>query len=35
MMGSGSMKYLWIYLVGPLAGAAAAGFFYKMANPDD
>ena len=30
-----SMHYLWIYLVGPLAGAAVAAIVYKMTNPDE
>jgi aquaporin Z len=30
-----SMKYLWLYLVGPLAGGAAAAIVYKMTNPDE
>jgi len=35
LCGSGNMNNLWIYIVGPLAGGAVAGFFYKIANPDD
>ena len=33
--GSGSMGDLWLYLVGPLAGGAAAAAVFKMQNPDD
>jgi len=35
LMGHGSMKYLWIYLVGPFAGGAIAAFVFKFLNPDD
>ena len=31
----GSMKYVWVYLVGPFAGAAVAAMVYKMMNPDE
>lgn len=31
----GSMKYVWVYLVGPFAGAAVAAVVYKMTNPDE
>jgi aquaporin Z len=30
-----SMHYLWIYLVGPFAGAAAAAIAYRIMNPDE
>jgi len=30
-----SMKYLWVYLVGPFVGAAVATIVYKMTNPDE
>jgi aquaporin Z len=30
-----SMKYTWLYLAGPFAGAAAAAVIYKLTNPDE
>jgi aquaporin Z len=30
-----SIKYLWIYLVGPFAGGAIAAMVFKFINPDD
>jgi aquaporin Z len=35
VMGGGSLGALWLYLVGPLAGGAAAAIVFKMQNPDD
>jgi len=34
-VGGGSLSALWLYLVGPLAGGAAAAAVFKMQNPDD
>lgn len=34
-VGGGSIKHLWIYLVGPFAGAILAAFVYKVMNPDE
>ena len=31
----GSMKLLWIHIVGPFAGGAIAAVVYKIANPDE
>ncbi|HTL82718.1 MAG TPA: aquaporin [Bacteroidia bacterium] len=31
----GSMHYMWIYLVGPFAGGAAAGAWFRMSNPEE
>jgi aquaporin Z len=33
--GGKALQYLWIYIVGPFAGAAVAAFVYKMCNPDE
>ena len=33
--GGNSMQHLWLYLVGPFAGAAAAAIFYPFMNPDE
>ena len=36
MFGSGKyMKDIWIYIVGPFAGAAVAAIVYKLTNPDE
>lgn len=35
LVGHGTMKYLWIYLVGPFAGGAIAAIIFKYLNPDD
>jgi aquaporin Z len=32
MLGSGTLKHLWIYIVGPLAGAAAAAYVFALQN---
>ncbi len=34
-VGGSSISNLWIYLVGPLAGAAVAALVYPMMNPDE
>jgi aquaporin Z len=31
--GGSSAQYIWIYIVGPLAGGAIAAYLYKMMNP--
>jgi aquaporin Z len=33
--GGGSIGNLWIYIVGPFAGAAIAALFYPVMNPDE
>jgi len=33
--GGGSFGHLWLYLVGPLAGGAAAAAVFRLQNPDD
>lgn len=33
--GGSSLGYIWIYIVGPLAGGALGAFIFKMMNPDD
>lgn len=35
ILGGGSLKFLWLYWVGPLVGAVAAAIAYKMINPED
>ncbi|HKR07270.1 MAG TPA: aquaporin [Bacteroidia bacterium] len=35
MLGGGSCEYLWIYLVGPLAGGVLAAVVYKITNPKE
>jgi len=35
MLGMGTMANLWIYLVGPLAGGAAAAMIFRIQNPGD
>lgn len=30
-----SMKYIWLYIVGPLAGGAIAGILFRFINPDE
>ena len=35
LMGGGSMEDLWLYWVGPMAGAAAAAVVFKIQHPDD
>ena len=34
IIGNDSIKYIWIYLVGPLAGGALAALAYKFLNDD-
>lgn len=33
--GGSSLGNIWIYIVGPLAGAAIAAFIFKLMNPED
>src|SRR6185312_8678298 len=35
LLGIGTLKYIWIYLVGPFAGGAVAAWVFKYLNPDD
>lgn len=35
MMGLSSLSNIWIFLLGDIAGGAAAAFIYKMMNPDE
>ena len=34
ILGGGTLGQVWIYLVGPLAGAAAAALFFRAQNPE-
>jgi aquaporin Z len=34
IFGIGTMKHLWLYLVGPFAGGAAAAAIYRFQNPE-
>ena len=35
LMGHGSLAQIWLYLVGPFAGAAAAALVFRAQNPED
>ncbi len=34
LLGKGSLAQVWIYLVGPFAGAAVAALLFRVQNPD-
>jgi aquaporin Z len=35
LAGHGTLRHLWIYLVGPLAGGTLAAFVFRLQNPGD